>query len=225
MIVVSLWRGRGWWLGIGVIAGTLLGVVDSVVNHVPVLLDEVGVARAERGGWSQAAEFASLILDAGWAWAATAVLAGWLVSRQVRPASGLGRGAVAGGLALVCATTAYYGVDLLFDGGTWWGWVTGYWLIGSVLLGPPLGVVGALIRRPGSMGTVAALVVPVGAAVQMVLLPPPPESRMAEPVRYAVWIAAAVAIGLLARRSFRRGRVASVVEPAGRRTVSGGDVG
>jgi hypothetical protein len=53
-----------------------LGFVDSVVNHVPMLLGEVGTARAERGGWSQVAEFSSLILDAGWAWAAAAVLVG-----------------------------------------------------------------------------------------------------------------------------------------------------
>ena len=121
---------------------------------------------------------------------------------------------MAGGLALVCATTAYYGTDLLFDGGTWWGWVTRYWLTGGVLFGPPLGVVGALIRRPGVIGTVAALVVPVGAALQMALLPPPSESRMAEPVLWSVWIATFVAVGLIARGSGRRGRVASPVEPA-----------
>lgn len=157
---------------------------------MPVLLGEVATARAERGGWSQVAEFAGLILDAGWAWAAAAVLAGWL-------ALGVARGAVAGGLSLVCATAAYYGTDLLFDGGTWWGWVTGFWLIGSVLLGPLLGLAGALIRRGGA---VAAMVVPVGAALQMVLLPPPSESRMAEPVQWTVWIAAAIAIGLIIRR-------------------------
>ena len=35
----------------------MLGVADSAVNHVPVTLGEVGTARAERGSWSQAAEF------------------------------------------------------------------------------------------------------------------------------------------------------------------------
>jgi len=61
---------------------------------------------------------------------------------------------------LVFATSAYYGVDLLFDGGGWWGMATRYWLIGSVLLGPPLGSIGALIRRRGPAGTIAALLVP-----------------------------------------------------------------
>jgi hypothetical protein len=170
----------------------LLGVADSVINHVPLMLGEIATARAERSGWSQAAEFAGLILDAGWAWAATAVLVGWLVTSQ-----GYARGALAGGLALVSATAAYYGTDLLFDGGGWWGSATRYWLIGSVVFGLPLGAAGALIRRPGLVGVAAALLVPAGAAVQMALLPPPADSRMADPVRLTVWIAALVAVVLL----------------------------
>jgi hypothetical protein len=81
-----LCSGRLWWM-VGPVVGMLLGVVDSVVNHVPAMLGEVGTARAERGGWSQAAVSASLIMDAGWAWAATAVQAGWWVSRLARPAA------------------------------------------------------------------------------------------------------------------------------------------
>ena len=189
---------------IALATGTLLGAADSVVNHVPAVFDEVGTARADRGGWFQAAEFASLILDAGWGWAATAVLVGWLVSRPPQPAYGLARAALAGGLTLACASSVYYGVDLLFDGGTWWGWVTQFWLIGSVLLGPPLGAAGALIRRRGLIGTVAALVVPAGAALQMVLLPPPPDSRMAQPVQVSVWIAAAAVTVVVVARNYRR---------------------
>src|SRR5687768_17490992 len=61
------WRGsRRRWLGGGARAGAVLGDADSIVNHVRAMHGEVGTARAERGGWSQAAEFASLILDAGW---------------------------------------------------------------------------------------------------------------------------------------------------------------
>ncbi|WP_132335369.1 DUF6518 family protein [Micromonospora sp. KC213] len=200
--------GRLWWM-VGPIVGMVWGVVDSVVNHVPVMLGEVGTARAERGVWSQVAEFASLVLDAGWAWAATAVLVGWLVSRHARPASGMLRGALAGGLALAFATAAYYGADVLFDGGAWWGMATRYWLIGSVLLGSPLGVAGALIRLPGPTGVVAALVVPAGAALQMAVLPPPPESLMAEPVRWSIWIAVAVATVLVARGIHSRSAGAS----------------
>jgi len=187
------------YVAVALTAGTLLGATDSVVNHVPAVFDVVGTARADRGGWFQAAEFVSLILDAGWGWAATAVLVGWLVSE-----SGPARAALAGGLALAAASSVYYGVDLLFDGGSWWGWVTRFWLIGSVLLGPPLGAAGALIRRPGPIGTVAALVVPAGAALQMVLLPPAPESRMAQPVQVSVWIAAAAVTAAVVVRSYRR---------------------
>lgn len=206
------------WVAAGPVVGMALGAVDSVVNHVPVWLGEVGTARAERGGWSEVAEFASLVLDAGWAWAATAVLVGWLVSWQTRPAAGLLRGAVAGGLALVFATTAYYGMDVLFDGGAWWGMAWGmatrYWLIGSVVLGPALGVAGALIRQPGPAGTLAALLVPAGAALQMVVLPPPPESLMAQPVRLTVWVSAAVATVLITRARGRRGILAPSVRPS-----------
>jgi uncharacterized protein DUF6518 len=187
----------------GPVGGAALGAVDSVANHVPSLLGEVGAARADRSGWSQAAEFASLNLDAGWAWAAMAVLLGWLVSRDVRPTVGMKRAALAGGLTLVFATAVYYGVDVLFDGSPWWDWVTRFWLIGSVLFGPLLGIAGVLIRRPGPVGVLAALLVPVGASLQMVILPPPAESRMAVPVRLAVWIVAGAAVLLIGYRAAR----------------------
>ncbi|MEU4558649.1 hypothetical protein AB0F72_09665 [Actinoplanes sp. NPDC023936] len=204
-------RDRLPWPAIGPVIGLTLGAVDSVVNHIPVLLGETGAARADRGPASQAAEFLSLILDAGWAWAAAAVLAGWLASRSPRPAAGpaagsagMLRGALAGALALLVATSAYYATDLLFDGGGWWGIPTRYWLIGSLVLGPPLGLTGALIHRPGPIGTVAALVVPGGATVQMLILPPPAESLMATPVRLTVWLAASLTVVLIVRRHARR---------------------
>jgi hypothetical protein len=205
---------------VGPVVGMLLGVVDSVVNHVPVMLGEVDTASAERGGWSQAAEFANLILDAGWAWAATAVLAGWWVSRHARPAAGMVRGALAGGLALGFATTCYYGANALVDGSDWWSVASRFWLIASVLLGPPLGVVGAAIGLPGPTGVVAALLVPAGAALQMAVLPPPAASLMAEPVRWSTWIAAVVATVVVSRRSRSRNGVASPAA-AGRGPLGG----
>ena len=107
------------------------------------------------------------------------MLAGWWVGRHARPAAGMSRGALAGGLALVSATTSYYGADLVLDGSAWWGVAPRFWLIASVVLGPPLGVVGAATRLPGPTGVVAALVVPVGAALQTAVLPPPAASVMA----------------------------------------------
>jgi hypothetical protein len=126
--------------------------------------------------------------------------------------SGVAAGAFAGGLALVFATTVYYSVDVVFDGGTWWGMATRHWLIGGMCLGPALGVAGALIRRSGLIGTLAVLLVPAGAPLQTVLMPPPPESRMAAPVRFTVWVATAVATVLIAKRIGRRG---AAVSPAG----------
>ncbi|MER7890777.1 hypothetical protein ABTX15_13220 [Micromonospora sp. NPDC094482] len=173
---------------------------------MPNLLGEVGEARADRGGWSQTAEFASLILDSGWAWAAVAVVAGWLVSSNLRPTMGLLVGALSGCVALVAATAVYYCGELLFTGDFGWGWVTRFWLVGSVALGPPLGAVGATIRRPGPVGAFAALVVPVGAAANMVVLPPPQESLVAGPVRLTVWFAAAATAVFIAVRAIRARR-------------------
>ena len=214
-----LCSGRLWWMA-GPVVGMLLGVADSVVNHVPVMLGEADTASAERGGWSQAADFAGLILDAGWAWAATAVLAGWSVSRHARPAARMVRGALAGGLALGFATTSYYGADALFDGYAWWGAASRFWLIASVLLGPLLGVVGAAIGLRGPAGVVAALVIPAGAALQMAVLPPPAAGLMAGPVRWSIWIAAAVATVLVARR-FRSRSAAAFPTGAGRGPLGG----
>ncbi|GIE99505.1 hypothetical protein Ari01nite_69700 [Paractinoplanes rishiriensis] len=188
------------WVLIGPVAGLAWGAVDSVVNHVPEFLGEIATPRAERSGWAQASEFASLILDAGWAWAALAVLSGWLVCRSPGSGSDIARGAVAGWLALVFATSAYYFFDSIFDNDTWWGIATRYWLIGSSLFGPPLGAVGALIRRPGRVGMLAGMVVPVGAALQMLVRPPASNSLMAVPVRSTVLLGAAIAAAMVVRR-------------------------
>ncbi|MFG2107741.1 transposase [Micromonospora chersina] len=45
-----------------------------------------------------------------------------------------------------------------------------FWLVASLVSGLPLGAVGASIRRPGPVGILAALVAPVGAALNMVVL-------------------------------------------------------
>jgi hypothetical protein len=152
-----------------------LGAGASVVNKVPLLLDEVGESRADRSGWSQAAEFVSLVLGSGWVWAATAVAVGWLASRGIRPMVGALVGALAGCVTLAAATGVYYGMDLLLREDFSWGDVR-FWWVRSLVLGLPLGAVGATIRRPGPVGVLASLVVPVGAALNMVVLPPPPDS-------------------------------------------------
>jgi hypothetical protein len=182
--------------------GAALGASASFFDNVPLMLGEVGEARADRGAWSQIAEFASLILDSGWAWAATAVAAGWLVTGGLRPAAGVLRGALAGCIALVAATVLFYGVNLMVQADFQWAAVR-YWWLGSMLLASPLGAVGATIRRPGPAGVLAALVAPVGAALNMVVLPPPPESPVAELVLLTVWGAAAATVVVVLARAVR----------------------
>lgn len=155
------------------------------------------------GGWAWAAkvaEVASLLLDAGWAWAALAVAVGWL-------AGGQARGAVAGVLALAAATAAYYCTkSALAQVPLAWSWRSMlYWWCASALFGPPLGAVGASIRRPGVIGLLASLTVPVGAIVQMTFMPPRifllgrPAASWALVI---VWTAAAVSIGVILIRFF-----------------------
>lgn len=188
--------------------GAALGAAAAVVNSVPLLLGEGGSARADRSAWSQTAEFASLILDSGWAWAAMAVAVGWLVSRGLRPVVGVLVGALAGCVALVDATIVYDAVPMLFPFHQGFGWgQMPFWLVASLVLGLPLGAVGATIRRRGPVGVLAALVAPIGAALNMVVLPPPAESPVAELVMLTVWGAAATATVLVVACAARaRGR-------------------
>lgn len=200
--------------------GAALGAAAAVVNSVPLLLGEGGRARADRGTWSQTAEFASLILDSGWAWAAMAVAVGWLVSRDLRPVVGVLAGAVAGCVALIDATIVYDAVPMLFSFHQGFGWgQMPFWLVASLVLGMPLGAIGATIRRSGPVGILAALVAPVGAALNMVVLPPPAESPVADSARLTVWVAAATATVLVmvfAVRARRRGaRDSGAVAAAG----------
>ncbi|MFD4946647.1 hypothetical protein ACFWNT_29935 [Streptomyces sp. NPDC058409] len=138
--------------------------------------------------WGKAAKVLSLLMDAGWSWAALAVAVGWLAGTWAR-------GALVGALALFAATGAYYVTDaFVWGAGTdmvWW------WIVG-LPLGLVLGVVGAAIRRPGLIGLLAALTVPVGAAVQMVVLPPRPHLTVTPSIILAeviVWTAAALGAG------------------------------
>lgn len=186
------------------VVGVALGAGAAVVNNVPIFLGEVGEARADRSGWSQAAETASLILDSGWAWAALGVAAGWLVSKGLRlPTPGLLVGALAGCVALLAATFVYTGLETLFQDVDLGVQTMLFWLALSMLLGMPLGAVGAAIRSPGWVGVVAALVVPLGAALGVVVDPPAVESPAAVAVRFAVWAAAAVAVVMVVTRAVR----------------------
>jgi hypothetical protein len=194
---------------ISVATGLALGATDSAVNHVAIWRDEAVLPRADRSAVTQAAEFVSFLLDTGWAWAAVAVLVGWLITRRGGTARNRGGNgvlvpALAGCVALLAATAADYGLNALFDGGPLQASAAGFWLTRSVLLGLPLGAVGALTRRPGPTGVLAGLVVPVGAVLNMALLPPQPDSPMARPAIATVWLTSlllALLVLVTARRS------------------------
>lgn len=144
----------------GIVAGVVFGALTSLANVLSSPFGEIG-ARVAGSDLAKVSKVLSLLLDAGWSWAALAVGVGWVAGSRVR-------GALGGLLVLVAATVSYYVTDVyLWDAST----DMIMWLVMAVPLGLILGMVGALARRPGMTGLIAALIVPVGAAVQMVVLP------------------------------------------------------
>ncbi|MGW2848563.1 hypothetical protein [Streptomyces sp. NPDC001274] len=122
-----------------------------------------------------------------------------------------GPGALTGALALFAATWTYYVtdaavVDAETDMVTWW--------VAGLPLGLLLGAVGSAVRRPGVVGLLAALTVPVGAAAQMVVMPPRPHLVMTPGIVLAeviVWTAA-VSGAVWAVRRFRVARRTAAVD-------------
>ena len=150
---------------------------------------------------------ASLLVNSGFAWAAVAVAAGALLRR--RP-----QGALAGVLALLTMTTAYYGADSVLRREAFSMYLAElqFWAVAALLLGSVLGFVGASTGRPGVVGLLAGLTVPVGAAVEMFWLPRWPTGPTAPPaldeVRIGVLAVAALAAAVvIAAHARRPGRV------------------
>ena len=144
------------WAG-AVFLGAALGLAAAATDVVAGGIDQTGAWRA-----------LDMLLNAGSVWAGLAVLCGWLLLTP-------GRGAVAGLLGLACAVAGYYAYGRISgdraDVGL--GGLSGVirvWAVAAVFAGPILGGVGALIRRAGVPGLVAALVVPVGTIAEMLLV-------------------------------------------------------
>ncbi|WP_152628429.1 hypothetical protein [Streptacidiphilus neutrinimicus] len=174
--------------------GVMFAMATSTVNHIA---EQLTFSRhGEQTFAASLMRFASYLLDAGWSWAALAVAAG-LLAREYAIS------ALAGAVALLGATMEYY----VFKSWPLWGGDGSFvldsrvifWGGASLLTGPPLGMIGARMRRPGVLGLIAGLVVPAGAALQMIYLPPVtnvsifdgsafPEATWA---RWVVWAAAA----------------------------------
>jgi hypothetical protein len=188
--------------------GTAFGAATSLSNDAASPYGVIG-AHIPQTVWSWAAEFASLILDSGWAWAALAVAVGCRTTRWTH-------GAMAGMAALGAASLAYFACDALFqDVSLSWGEL-GFWWVASVLFGLPLGIVGVAMRRPGLIGLFAGLVVPLGATMQMIVLPPRPDSPAGAFARAAVCASAAlaaIAFVIWWRNTNRRRHPTRVIRP------------
>lgn len=180
-----------------VVLGIALGAVDAATNAIASPYTDIGASLVGTP-WQAVAAFAGLILNAGWAWAALAVAAGWFAGR--RPGR---RGAVAvaatGVAALFGAIVAYFVVDSALKGDQLVGHAgeIAVWGVLAVLLCSPLALLGAQARRTDWIGLPAGLVVPAGAALQMILIPPGYGGislrPWAEQARATVLVAAAVA--------------------------------
>lgn len=194
--------------------GTAFGVATSLSNAVAVPFKTQDGSTTGDPLWAQAGEILSIILDSGWAWAALAVFAGWLVgSRAASSAAFLG--GLAGLLALLGATVAYYAMDsVLRSEPVGWGGIQ-FWWWASLITGPVLGAIGSRIGHRGISGLLAGLTVPIGAATQMVVLPHAsslaPTTRADTLSELIVWVGAALGAGL-ATAHWVAGRRSALVE-------------
>lgn len=118
-------------------AGAVFGALTALVNALSSPYTELS-APITGTAFGGAAKVLSLLLDAGWSWAALAVAVGLLAGTPAR-------GALAGSPALVAATPTYYATDhLLVDAGS----DIFFWAVVAVCFGPLLGMTGAAVRRP-----------------------------------------------------------------------------
>ncbi|MET0415257.1 MAG: hypothetical protein ABW022_04465 [Actinoplanes sp.] len=148
---------RGWSLVI--VAASVLGLV-SVASNVTTTSQLEGTANALLASRLTLSQ----LVNAGTVWAGLAVVSGWLVRR---PAPAVAAGVV----ALLTACVVHYGMGLalgMFDPGVWIANV--HWLLAAMVVGGPLGLVGATARRLDPWGVAARLVVPAGAMLEPFVL-------------------------------------------------------
>lgn len=144
---------RGW--GRVVAAAGVLALVSLAAN-VTTLSQLEGRADTMLAGRLTVSQ----LVNAGTVWAGLAVVSGWLVRR---PAPAVAAGVV----ALLTACVVHYGVGMavgMFDLSVWT--ANGHWLLAAMVVGGPLGLVGAIARRWDRWGVAARLVVPVGAVLE-----------------------------------------------------------
>ena len=144
---------RGW--GLVLVAATVLALAALASNATTMSQIE-----AEANTLLAVRTTISMLVNAGTVWAGLAVVSGWLVRRPVQAFA-------AGVVALLVALVVHYGVGLIlgmFDQNVWT--ENQYFFQAAVVLGGPLGLVGAIARRPDLWGVVARLVVPAAAVLE-----------------------------------------------------------
>ncbi len=139
----------------------LIVLLSGVLGVATAASDVLAGDRHTPGPWQALA----VVLNAGSVWAGLAVVCGVLARRAV--AAGIA--AVAG---LAIAVLGYYGYAVLLGDRMDLGFsaVRGsieYWLVAAAVLGPLLGVTGALARRADAVGLVAGWVLPAGIALEV----------------------------------------------------------
>lgn len=141
---------RGLRVVVAVLIGVALGVFDAAV------LAHAGATGS--GTWRAA----SIVSNFALIWAGVAVLAGWIVARWALSA-------LAGLLALLGAVLAYYAYGVQYASRTWEEVqaATVFWSVVALVGGPLLGLVGAACHRPGALGVLARLVLPLGLVAQV----------------------------------------------------------
>ncbi len=144
---------RRW--GLVIVAATVLGLAALASNVMTMSQME-----AEANTLLAVRTTISRLVNAGAVWAGLAVVSGWLVRRPVQAFA-------AGVVALLVALVVHYGVGLIlgmFDPNVLT--ENQNYFTDAVVLGGPLGLVGAIARRPDLWGVVARLVVPAAAVLE-----------------------------------------------------------
>lgn len=145
---------RSGWVRVVVVA-SLVGVVALISN-----ITSTAQLSGEADTLLTIRFTVSKVVNSGTVWAGLLIVAGWLVRRPLPAALA---GVAAGEVALVI----HYGLGQVFgiyDADIWAS--NSYWFVAALLLGAPLGLIGALARRADILGLLARLVIPAGALIE-----------------------------------------------------------
>ncbi|MDO5737576.1 MAG: DUF6518 family protein [Propionibacteriaceae bacterium] len=144
---------RGWYMVIAAALG--LAIVSWVTN----ITTEAQLAGQADGFLGVRSTFSKLA-NSGTAWAGLGIACGWLVRRPL-PAAAAG---IVGSLLSLVAHYVFGRLSGMFTANIWAENLE--WFVAAIIFGGPLGLIGALARRPGAWGLAARLVVPLGAVLE-----------------------------------------------------------